>query len=78
MPPPSEPRANPPAFAEADLAGMRPAIAMAPREALATIAEIAAAYADEAALAGLSLRSVTLILKVIADTARLAGGPPPG
>jgi hypothetical protein len=78
MPPPSDSRNNPLKSAEADLAGVSPAIAMAPREALATIAEIAAAYADEAALAGLSLRSVTLILKVIADTARLAGGPPPG
>jgi hypothetical protein len=50
----------------------RPAVAMAPREALATIAEIAGAYADEAALAGLSLRVVAMVMAVIADTARLA------
>jgi hypothetical protein len=59
---------------------LRPAVAMAPREALATIAEIAGAYADEAALAGLSLRVVAMVMAVIADTARLAvpertGGP---
>jgi hypothetical protein len=52
---------------------VRPAAAMAPGEALATIAEIASAYTDEAALARLGLRAQATLMKVIADTARLAG-----
>jgi hypothetical protein len=48
------------------------AVAMPAREALATIAESAATYADEAVLARLSLRALAMVLTTIADTARFA------